>query len=70
MAGNVAATAGAADRETRRLWPSLALITLPVAALIGLEVYHTIDVQPDLARSQAAVSHTFAVMMAPGCSAS
>jgi len=38
------------------------LIAVPSAVLVGLETYHATAVLPDLARSQAAVVHTFQVI--------
>src|SRR5712691_10587826 len=45
-------------------WQSLALIALPAAALVGLEIYHATGVVPDLGETRRSVSHTFQVMEA------
>jgi PAS domain S-box-containing protein len=46
----------------KSFWRNLLLIAVPSAALIGLEIYHATAIVPELARSQAAVAHTFRVI--------
>src|SRR5437016_40936 len=43
-------------------WQSLGFIAVPAAVLIGLEIYQTAAILPDLARNQEAVAHTFQVI--------
>jgi hypothetical protein len=46
----------------KRFWQNLALIAVPAAVLVGVETYHATTILPELARSQAAVAHTFQVI--------
>ena len=46
----------------KRFWQNLALIAVPAAVLVGVETYHATTILPELARSRAAVAHTFQVI--------
>ena len=46
----------------RGFWQSLALVALPSAILVGIEIYHATAIVPEVARSHAAVAHTLQVI--------
>lgn len=49
-------------RLPRGFWQSLALVALPSAILVGIEIYHATAIVPEVAHSHAAVAHTLQVI--------